>query len=362
MALASPVVSKVTVLQILLTPVTMGLTLGYLVFSRLELTWQGVALAAAWLLIGRGDTQLLASPAAPARDLPAAAVRADGHLRRVADQGVRARHDEQAGLAHAKRRPHRRRRSSASSLVAEGTSPEMAHERTIPSRPHRSAACASVAASVARCRDPGTGAVVPTRGRARDRRAERPDRSSAKDAEAQARCVAEEDRRLIEIRTVTSLRALAGADWQTPYRLGTPSGYTLVLTPRVGAYTVEDLLELAPQTFLRMSDGVLPAERARRGDPRRRRSACPSRAASRCDSRAGSDGFATIVSLGGELEIVGEETAPVKSQLGRRRGRGRRHDSRGRALYIRAVGGQFVASYVHVSHLGFWSGRTGGSR
>ena len=48
-----PFVSKVTVLQILLTPITMGLTLGYLLFSRLELTGRGVALAAGWLLLGR---------------------------------------------------------------------------------------------------------------------------------------------------------------------------------------------------------------------------------------------------------------------------------------------------------------------
>ncbi len=34
----TPLVTKVTVLQILLTPVTMGVTLGYLFFSRLELT------------------------------------------------------------------------------------------------------------------------------------------------------------------------------------------------------------------------------------------------------------------------------------------------------------------------------------
>lgn len=49
-----PFVSKVTVLQILLTPVTMGLTLGYLIFSRLELTVHGALIAAAWLLVGRG--------------------------------------------------------------------------------------------------------------------------------------------------------------------------------------------------------------------------------------------------------------------------------------------------------------------
>jgi N-acetylglucosaminyltransferase len=49
-----PFVSKVTVLQILLTPVTMAMTLGYLLFSRLELTPTGIGLAIAWLLVGRG--------------------------------------------------------------------------------------------------------------------------------------------------------------------------------------------------------------------------------------------------------------------------------------------------------------------
>jgi hypothetical protein len=49
-----PFVTKVTVLQILLTPVTMGITLGYLVFSRLELTQTSIALAAVWLMAGRG--------------------------------------------------------------------------------------------------------------------------------------------------------------------------------------------------------------------------------------------------------------------------------------------------------------------
>jgi N-acetylglucosaminyltransferase len=49
-----PLVTKVTVLQILLTPVTMGITIGYMVFSRIDLTWQSISLAAAWLMIARG--------------------------------------------------------------------------------------------------------------------------------------------------------------------------------------------------------------------------------------------------------------------------------------------------------------------
>ncbi|WP_081898939.1 glycosyltransferase family 2 protein [Herbidospora cretacea] len=50
----TPLVTKVTVLQILLTPVTMGVTLGYLFFSRLELTAWGIGTCVGWLLIGRG--------------------------------------------------------------------------------------------------------------------------------------------------------------------------------------------------------------------------------------------------------------------------------------------------------------------
>jgi hyaluronan synthase len=49
-----PLVTKITVLQILLTPVTMGMALGYLLLSRLELTGRGVVLVFCWLLVGRG--------------------------------------------------------------------------------------------------------------------------------------------------------------------------------------------------------------------------------------------------------------------------------------------------------------------
>jgi cellulose synthase/poly-beta-1,6-N-acetylglucosamine synthase-like glycosyltransferase len=48
-----PFVSKVTVLQILLTPVTMGMALAYLAVSRSEPGWRGVAFAAIWLMAGR---------------------------------------------------------------------------------------------------------------------------------------------------------------------------------------------------------------------------------------------------------------------------------------------------------------------
>ena len=50
----TPLVTKLTVLQILLTPVTMGMALGYLIFSRLDATVHSAVLALIWLLLGRG--------------------------------------------------------------------------------------------------------------------------------------------------------------------------------------------------------------------------------------------------------------------------------------------------------------------
>jgi len=49
-----PFVTKITVLQILLTPVTMGITLGYLVFARIEPTAPSIGLALGWVVLGRG--------------------------------------------------------------------------------------------------------------------------------------------------------------------------------------------------------------------------------------------------------------------------------------------------------------------
>ena len=49
-----PFVTKVTVLQILLTPVTMGFTIAYLILSRLEVSALGVGLVLGWLLVTRG--------------------------------------------------------------------------------------------------------------------------------------------------------------------------------------------------------------------------------------------------------------------------------------------------------------------
>ena len=105
-----PFVTKVTVLQILLTPVTMGITLGYLVFSRLE-TDPDQHRAGRRLVAGMGVASAASRTCAGTRStiLPAAAVDAGRDLRRAADQALRLRHDEQAGLADPVRRLRRRR-------------------------------------------------------------------------------------------------------------------------------------------------------------------------------------------------------------------------------------------------------------
>ncbi|HEY6533373.1 MAG TPA: hypothetical protein VIY72_13785, partial [Acidimicrobiales bacterium] len=178
---------------------------------------------------------------------------------------------------------------------------------------------------------------------------------SAEDAELQAAVVAAEDRRITEIRTVTSLARWRGDNWKTPYRLGTEGGYTLVLTPRSTPYTVEDLLQLAPQTFLKLSDGsffltehlvVMPRATLNLGEP----GGLNLRLAS------SHDGFATILSFGGELIIGGEagsEVAITSWDLAAGEPDATTLDGR---AYVRAIGGQFEATYANLSNLGFWSG------
>jgi N-acetylglucosaminyltransferase len=61
-----PFITKITVLQILITPITMGLTMFYLIFARLDFTTLGIIFTAAWLLVGRavrGASNLKRHPA-----------------------------------------------------------------------------------------------------------------------------------------------------------------------------------------------------------------------------------------------------------------------------------------------------------
>ncbi|MEU8000969.1 right-handed parallel beta-helix repeat-containing protein [Catellatospora sp. NPDC049111] len=189
------------------------------------------------------------------------------------------------------------------------------------------------------------------------------------DAERQAALVAAEDRWLNQVRAVTAVAPLRDLlsrapgsttqKWDRPYRLDTAGGYTLVLTARTAAYTVDDLLRLAPQTFVRQQQGAyLLTENIYINSGARLKLAHPGGLELRLASR--SSGFVAIVSFGGGLTLEGTKQAPVRvTSWDPRTGKPDTDVRDGRA-YLRAIGGNFAMSHTRAAHLGFWSGRTGG--
>lgn len=199
-------------------------------------------------------------------------------------------------------------------------------------------------------------------------RAAAADAASA-DGERQAALVAAEDRWLNQVRAVAAVAPLRDLlsrppgsttqKWDRPYRLDTAGGYTLVLTARTAAYTVDDLLKLAPQTFVRQQQGAyLLTENIYVNSGARLKLAHPGGLELRLASR--SSGFVAIVSFGGGLSLEGTKQAPVRvTSWDPRTGKPDTEVRDGRA-YLRAIGGNFAMSHARASHLGFWSGRTGG--
>lgn len=191
---------------------------------------------------------------------------------------------------------------------------------------------------------------------------------AAADAERQAALVAAEDGWLDQVRAVAAVAPLrdllsrtpgSAQKWDRPYRLDTAGGYTLVLTARPDPYTVEDLLRLAPQTFVRQPQGAyLLTENLYVNAGARLKLSHPGGLEIRLASSG--SGFTAIVSFGGGLILAGTRQAPLRiTSWDPRTGKPDTEVGDGRA-YLRAIGGQFTMSHTRVSHLGFWSGRTGG--
>jgi parallel beta-helix repeat protein len=174
----------------------------------------------------------------------------------------------------------------------------------------------------------------------------------------EAQLVAAEDRRLQDIRTISTLARWQNRAQRAPYRVGTPYGYTLVLTARSEPYVLSDLLKLEPQTLLRLSDGsYLLKEHIVVLDGAELDLTTPGLVLRMSSEQ---DGFATIVSYGGRLKLLGSPARPLRITSWNL-GTGRPdHDTDDGRAYVRALGGQVQMSYVHLSDLGFWSGRTGG--
>jgi hypothetical protein len=179
------------------------------------------------------------------------------------------------------------------------------------------------------------------------------------DPDREAALVAAEDDRLFEVRTVSSLASANGRPLDVPYRLASGAAYTLVLTKRSTPYTINDLLQLAPQTFVRQPDrSYLLSENLvvelgatlNLADP------------GGLELKMASDprGFVSIVSYGGRLNIAGTSGAPVVVTSWDRESGGVDDDTTDGRAYLRAIGGQIAVADTEIHDLGFWSGRTGG--
>ncbi|GAA3243376.1 right-handed parallel beta-helix repeat-containing protein [Actinocorallia longicatena] len=182
----------------------------------------------------------------------------------------------------------------------------------------------------------------------------------AVDAEKESALVSDEDRRLNQIRSVNSVNdKKLVKKLKDPYRLSTGAGYTLILVERKTPYTIADLVKLAPQTFVRQSDGsYLLSENIYVNSGATLSLYNPGGLTLRLASSPA--GFVSIVSFGGNLRFAGAANAPMKVVSWDARAGKPDKDPRDGRAYLRAVGGQLTVDYTSVEDLGFWSGRTGG--
>ena len=182
---------------------------------------------------------------------------------------------------------------------------------------------------------------------------------STAEGNQEAAVVAAEDRRLIELRAVTSTSQAKAASGQSPYRVETGSTYTLVLTPQTAPYTFADLLELEPETLVLQPDGSyllsedIYVERGATLD-------LATTTGLTLKMQSDAAGFASIVSYGGDIVVTGTAAKPVNIESWNPQVQTPQTDLTNGRSYIREIGGQLRLSYVNVSNLGFWSGDTGG--
>ena len=182
---------------------------------------------------------------------------------------------------------------------------------------------------------------------------------STAEGNQEAAVVADEDRRLIELRAVTSTAQAKATDGQSPYRVETGSAYTLVLTPQTAPYTLANLLQLEPETLLLQPDGSylltedIYVERGATLD-------LGTTTGLTLKMQSDAEGFASIVSYGGDIVITGTAAHPVHIESWNPQVQATQTDLTNGRSYIRAIGGQLRMSYADVNDLGFWSGDTGG--
>lgn len=175
----------------------------------------------------------------------------------------------------------------------------------------------------------------------------------------ESRIVASEDARISSARAIANATQWTGVTGYQPFRIAQGAGYTLVLPARANPYTFDDLLRFLPRTLVRQEDGSyllsddIVVDQGATLSIRSRDGLVLKLASSSAD-------FASIVTVGGSLEIVGDPDHHVTVESwDATRGALDADTSDGRA-YVRVMGGRAAFSAVDFSTLGFWSGLTGG--
>lgn len=175
----------------------------------------------------------------------------------------------------------------------------------------------------------------------------------------EAKLVAIEDQRIIEVRKLIETAETEGVSQNKPYRLATAPTPTLILVARDSPYTLDSLTEIAPRTVSRDTDGayllsenLVVATGATLS--------ITGNGGLNLRLMSGRDGFVSIVAAGGTLVVDGSPELPVSvTSWDPSTGAPDVDTSDGRS-YVRAFGGQVLISDAAFSDLGFWSGVTGG--
>ena len=174
----------------------------------------------------------------------------------------------------------------------------------------------------------------------------------------EAALVAVEAKRLAQLRTVSSIARWSGTKLTVPYRVPSATGTTLVLPARTNAYTVDDLLSLAPQTFVKQADGsFLLSENIviEAGATLSLSNPTPT-----IYLLSTSKKFVSIVNSGGTLNVVGTADVPIRIGSWDPDSGGPRLVTDNGRSYVRSIGGTVHISHALFQDLGFWSGPTGG--
>lgn len=168
-----------------------------------------------------------------------------------------------------------------------------------------------------------------------------------------------EDRRITDITAMMDSSRWAFPPGAGPLTLPTGESSSVVLLAREEPYTLDELTELVPEAVERQDDGsyLISAHLVvDRGATLSIRS--EDGLVVHLDST--DQDFATIVSIGGALDLAGGAEEPVQiSGWDSSRGTADAETSDGRA-YVRAIGGSVTAQDIDFRDLGFWSGPTGG--